>query len=99
MCFYTSTRRCLPLLSVFWHRLEKTDLAMSSWHYKEALAEDPEHKEAKERLAVVRELYKKEVCPSLGASVTIQPGSSNLFFPPIFTAPHMCYCLWFLVVL
>lgn len=53
----------LPCGSVFWCRLEKTDLAMSCWHYKEALAEDPEHKEAKERLAVVRELYKKEVCP------------------------------------
>ena len=71
-------------------RLEKTDLAMSCWHYKKALEEDPAHKEARERLAVVREMYRKEVClPTQGTPTHNQPGSSNFLFPPTFTTTHM----------
>lgn len=37
---------------------------------------------------------RKRCVPSLGASVTNQPESSNLLFPPTFTATHMCFCNW-----
>ena len=69
-CMVMFTQSCS---SILWPRLEKTDLAMSCWHYKEALVEDPNHKQARERLAVVRELYKKEVCPP----ATVHPSPIN----------------------